>query len=301
MRAELLSQLKLCSMKRFVPGVEILRAWGRYFMLSVADRNCNKKHECYEQPTCNGRKDFLYLNAMKKRIGILLLSLYSSIALAQMKHRIYLIPGQGADERLFSELKLDNCELNVLKFLVPGKDELLPEYAKRMSEQIDTAQSFSIVGVSLGGMIAVEMSKFLPAEKIVIISSAKGREELPVRYRMMKYVPLYKMFPGVLLKRMANIARPIVEPESKAKTPVFKAMIDAKDPQFMQRSIHMIVNWDNKQAPANLVHIHGTKDKTLPIRYIDNKAIKVKGGGHMVTLVRSGEISKLLNEIFAQQ
>lgn len=214
-----------------------------------------------------------------------------------MKHRVYLIPGQGADERLFSELKLENCETQILRFLVPEKDELLPAYAKRMAAQIDTTQPFSIVGVSLGGMIAVEMSKFMSPQKVVLISSAKGRDELPLRYRFMKHVPLYKLFPGTLLKKMANMARPVVEPESKEKTPVFKAMIDAKDPDFMQRSIHMIANWDNKDRPSNLVHIHGTKDKTLPVRYID-QPVKVDGGGHMVTLVRAEEISRLLNEIF---
>jgi pimeloyl-ACP methyl ester carboxylesterase len=236
---------------------------------------------------------------MIKRAFILLFSLYSCITFAQVKHRIYLIPGQGADERLFSDLKLENCETHILKFLVPQKNELLPEYAKRMAEQIDTTQSFSLVGVSLGGMIAVEISKFTHPEKVVLISSAKGRDELPVRYRFIKYVPLYKMFPGKMLKRMANIARPIVEPESKAKTPVFKAMINDKDPDFMQRSLHMIANWDNKEKPSNLVHIHGTKDKTLPVRYI-HEPVKVKGGGHMVTLVRAEEISRLLNEIFTQ-
>lgn len=216
------------------------------------------------------------------------------------KHRVYLIPGQGADARLFKDLKLENCETTVLLFPVPEKNELLPDYAKRMAKQIDTTQKFSLVGVSMGGMVAIEMSKFIDPEKVVIISSAKGREELPARYRFMTHVPLYKMFPGKILKKLANVARPIVEPESKRNTPVFKAMIDAKDPKFMERSIHMIVNWKNNEAPSNVVHIHGTKDKTLPARNIKN-AITVKGGGHMVTLIRAGEISTILNGIFSKQ
>ena len=215
------------------------------------------------------------------------------------KHRVYLIPGQGADERLFKDIQLKNCEAVALKFPVPEKNELLPDYAKRIAKQIDTTRSFSIVGVSMGGMIAIEMSKFLKPDKIVIISSAKGRDELPMRYRFMSHVPLYKIFPGTMLKGLANIARPIVEPESKKNTPVFKAMIDAKDPKFMERSIHMIVNWKNTEKPANLVHIHGTKDRTLPARNIKN-AVKVKGGGHMVTLVRAEEISAMLNQIFTK-
>jgi hypothetical protein len=215
-----------------------------------------------------------------------------------MKHKIYLIPGQGADERLFSNLKLENCELIILEFPVPEKNELLPAYAKRIALQIDTRVPFSILGVSLDGMIAIEISKILSPKKTVIISSAKGRSELPFRYRMLKYIPLYKLLPGILLKRMANIVRPIFEPESKTKTPVFRAMINAKKPKFMQRSIHMIVNWDNQHIPENLIHIHGTNDRTLPLRNINEDIIHVQGGGHMLVLVRADEINKILRKIF---
>lgn len=221
----------------------------------------------------------------------------STFAGAADRHRVYMIPGQGADERLFKDIRLENCEMIILRFLVPVKNELLPEYARRMAGQIDTMKPFSIIGVSMGGMIAVEMSKFLHPQKVVIISSAKGRDELPLRYRFMSHVPIYRLFPGRFLKRMANIVRPIVEPESKQNTPVFKAMINDKDPEFMQRSIHMIVNWKNTDKPSNLIHIHGTKDRTLPLRNIKD-AVEVKGGGHMVTLVRANEISTLLNEYF---
>jgi pimeloyl-ACP methyl ester carboxylesterase len=214
------------------------------------------------------------------------------------RHRVYLIPGQGADARLFKDLKLNNCEASVLVFPVPEKNELLPDYARRMAKQIDTARPFSLVGVSMGGMIAVELSKFLCPEKVVIISSAKGRDELPLRYRFMSHVPLYKVFSGTLLKQLANIARPIVEPESKKNTPVFKAMIDAKDPRFMERSIHMIVNWQNTDKPSNIIHIHGTRDRTLPVRNIKD-AVTINGGSHMVTLIRAEEISAILNGIFS--
>lgn len=222
---------------------------------------------------------------------------YADTVAAIHKHRVYLIPGQGADERLFNDLRLENCEMIILDFLIPEKNELLPRYAKRMAGQIDTTKPFSLIGVSMGGMIAIEMSKFLDPEKVVIISSAKGRDELPARYRFMSHVPLYKIFPGKLLKHLANIARPLVEPESRKNTAVFKAMIDAKDPKFMERSIHMIVNWENSDVPSNLVHIHGTKDRTLPVRNIKD-AVQVKDGGHMVTLARAREISAILNGVF---
>ncbi len=210
-----------------------------------------------------------------------------------IKRIIYFIPGQGADERLFSKIKLDSTEFRFIKYPRPNRKEKLPEYAKRLSAQIDTTKPFYLVGVSMGGMCAIEMSKYLHPVKTIIISSAKGNSEIPFRYKFQRVIPLYKLFPGGMLKAMAQVARPIFEPDSKKEKATFKAMIKAKDKKFMRRSIGMIVKWKNKEIPKNIVHIHGTKDHTLPARKVKN-AVLVKKGSHMMTLTRADEISVLL-------
>jgi hypothetical protein len=57
-----------------------------------------------------------------------------------------------------------------------------------------------------------------------------------------------------------------------------------------------IVVWKNEQIPDNLVHIHGTKDNIMPIRYIKN-CIRVKGGGHLMIYQKAAQISQLINTI----
>jgi surfactin synthase thioesterase subunit len=64
-------------------------------------------------------------------------------------------------------------------------------YAKKLSHQIDTTQPFILIGVSLGGMLATEMTDFIQPEKTIIISSAKNKYELPHRYRFQNIVPIY--------------------------------------------------------------------------------------------------------------
>lgn len=208
---------------------------------------------------------------------------------------VYLLPGQGADGRLFQRLSLENCDTVVIKYPVPLKGETLPAYAMRLSAQIDTTKPFYLVGVSFGGMNAIEIGKILHPEKIILISSAKTKNELPLRYRFQKTIPLYALTGGRMLKYMANFARPIVEPDSKPDTKTFRSMIDDKDPAFMKRSIRMIIQWNNSEIPANVVHIHGDNDHTLPYRKINN-AIKVENGSHMMTLIKAEEISKLVNQ-----
>ena len=98
------------------------------------------------------------------------------------KETLYLIPGQGADWRSYQFLDLADYDTVIIPHLIPHKNETLPEYAKRMSAAIDTTETFSLIGVSFGGMICVEISKFLNPHKVIIISSAKGKHELPFGY-----------------------------------------------------------------------------------------------------------------------
>ena len=208
--------------------------------------------------------------------------------------KVYLIPGQGADGRLFSKLKLDNCDTTILGYLLPERHETLTEYAKRLSATIDTSGDFYLIGVSLGGMCAVEMAKFLHPVKVIIISSAENRSELPARYKFQRVIPLNKVFGGRFMKFMVPIVRPVFEPDSKAERKTFNAMIRDKSPKFMKRSVNMIIHWDNTDSIPVLVHIHGTSDHTLPYRKIKN-AKPVENGSHMMTLIMAEEISKLVN------
>ena len=91
----------------------------------------------------------------------------------------------------------------------------------------------------------------------------------------------------------AQIARPIFEPETKQNSELFRAMINDKDPKFMKRSIHCIVTWENTEAATNIIHIHGTNDKTIPYKNIKNP-IPIQAGSHMMVVFNADEISKII-------
>ena len=50
--------------------------------------------------------------------------------------KIYCISGLGADERAFSNLKIDGYELVYMPWLQPLEKETIEQYAKRMSTGI---------------------------------------------------------------------------------------------------------------------------------------------------------------------
>lgn len=211
-------------------------------------------------------------------------------------HHLYIIPGQGADHRAFQFLEWpEGVEVHILEFLVPESGELMPSYARRMAAQIDTTHPFSLMGASLGGMIAIEMNSFLTPEKTIILSSIKGRQEMPGRYKILRYVPLHRVFGGSLYIWATNVFRPYFEPEGAIVDDLARQMLADKDPRFMKRAIHCIVNWDNTEVPPNLLHIHGEKDHTLPFKCVAD-AVEVKGGSHMIVMTRPEEVSAIIND-----
>lgn len=106
---------------------------------------------------------------------------------------IYLLPGQGADERLFDSLKIDSrFEIRHVNWVTPPKHASMKDFAHILSVQIDTTMPFILIGTSLGGMVATEMCDFLQPEKIILISSAKSKYELPKRYTFQRKFGLYK-------------------------------------------------------------------------------------------------------------
>jgi len=210
---------------------------------------------------------------------------------------VYLIPGLGSDGRVFAHLDLGDLDTRVLELPVPEHNESLPTYAARVARGIDPAEAFALVGVSFGGMVAVEIARITDPTQVVLVSSAKGRRDLPYRYRFLRAVPLYRLFGGGFYAAGADLLRPVIEPDSRADRALFSAMIRGKDRRFIRRSVYCIATWEDALVPEGVVHIHGTRDHTLPFRSLEGDVIAVEGGSHVMVYTRGAEVSALIRAI----
>ncbi len=210
---------------------------------------------------------------------------------------IYLLPGQGADERLFKNLEFSEefC-VNHIEYTTPTYETSLKEYAQTLSMQIDESRPFILIGVSLGGMLATEMTDFMCPEKTIILASAKNTNELPRTFNFQKKVPLYKLVGKRNVKWGARVLKPIVEPDFRKEKETYKAMLDDKDPEFLLRTIPMIMKWERTTNDECIIHIHGTKDHTIPFKNVKCD-YRIEGGSHMITLTQSKEVNKILETI----
>jgi len=179
---------------------------------------------------------------------------------------IYFLSGLGANYSAFKYLAFPPDVTPVfIDWLVPDKKETIGQYAKRIAEKINTAEPFILVGLSFGGMLATEVIEFVQPQKTILISSAARRQELPAYYKLAGTLRLNKLLPAAVIKKgnvMINWLMGVSAIKDKA---LVQEILAASNPEFSKWAINEIVNWKRTTAPANIIRIHGDKDKVLPI------------------------------------
>ena len=117
-----------------------------------------------------------------------------------MTQEIYIISGLGADERVFQKLDFSGFKTTFIKWIVPLDNETIENYATRLLDQITTIKP-TIIGLSFGGIVAVEIAKQIDTEKVILIASAKTKNEIPFYYRLAGQMRLHRFLPTSLLKK----------------------------------------------------------------------------------------------------
>jgi esterase/lipase len=209
--------------------------------------------------------------------------------------KVYFISGLGADKTIFQNLELPDIEQIHVDWIKPLQNESFESYAKRLSEVI-TEPNPIIVGLSFGGMMAIEISKLLPTQKTILISSAKGRNEIPPYFRILKFVPFHKFISSKQTALNTSLLKYFFGVSTNEEINLLKTIIHNSDEKFDAWAVDKIVNWNNVQLPPNVVHIHGTADNLLPYKYV-KADYTIKDGTHLMVLTKAKEVSALLNNL----
>lgn len=207
---------------------------------------------------------------------------------------VYFISGLGADRQAFERIKLpERFSVYYLDWIKNKKRETLNEYAKRLAASIDTSQPFALVGLSMGGMIASAMSQFLSPVKTILISSVGCADEFPPLFKLARFTQIYRLVPTFLFNQPNIIAYWLFGAQTKNERRIMAYIISTSDAPFVKWSIGAILRWQLQGRPKNLYHIHGDKDKILPIQYTKPDVV-VKGGSHFMVWTKGAEVSRHL-------
>lgn len=212
--------------------------------------------------------------------------------------RTYFIGGFATDSRLYRH-QLDTIPGAVyLSFPKPEKGDTLESYALKFIPQIDQGQPFNLVGQSMGGLITMELSRHIHAEKIILISSVKCRAEMPLRFNLLRKTGVYRLCPGPAIIagiQLGTLCMPEVI-RNKGLRRLCLDMTYQNGAAFLHWCTRAIVQWKGEPSPrTDIIHIHGTKDKMFPVKQVEN-IIPVAGGTHLMLLSRAKEITNILME-----
>lgn len=216
-----------------------------------------------------------------------------------LEMKIYCVPGLANDKRVFDKLSplLLSQDITFLEHIPPAHPtESMKDYARRLSAGIKDFQEDSvIIGMSLGGLIAVELSKTLPMKKVFLVSTIKHPNEFPWQIKMLKNLPLDKVqLPAWLIRKSLKPVAWLLGVTNSTGRDHLQSMIDSASEDHIAWAQYAAANWDNRLIPNHYVHIHGTKDEIFPAAYVRASHF-IEGGNHYMIMERAKEVAKIIN------
>jgi pimeloyl-ACP methyl ester carboxylesterase len=215
-----------------------------------------------------------------------------------MKKHLYLLSGMGADERIFRYLSFPaDYTVHYLDWLPPIPEETFPEYAARMAARIEH-EHVTLVGVSFGGMLSLEIARQRPIQKVILISSIKTTGEKPSYLgwvRKTGLLQLLRLPDSIIFTRRKGLVKLFLNAETAEEHELLAEYMKKTAYGYLRWGIRAVVNWQNDFIPSSLVHIHGGKDKTFPLRLIKADYV-IPTGGHFMVYNRAAEINEILRK-----
>ena len=207
----------------------------------------------------------------------------------------YLIPGLGADERVFRRLRLPGPS-RVLRWLPPAAPtEPLTRYAARLAAAVPADAPCWLVGVSFGGLLAQEIGRLRPLARVVLISSLGGPRDLPPLLRLAGATGLPRLLPFGVLKWLPRLAQWFFGARGGPEYRLLRQILRDTDPAFARWATAQLLAWRGPGL-AGAVRLHGTRDRLLPAgaARID---YPVPGAGHFLIVSHAARVSAVLREV----
>ena len=194
------------------------------------------------------------------------------------------MPGLAASTAIFENIVLpeDQFEMILLEWKIPLERETLQEYAKRMCSEVKHENPV-LVGVSFGGILVQEMSEFVSARKVIIISSVKSNKEMPKKMKFAKKTLAYKLIPTGLISNIEALAKFSFGESINKRLKLYEKFLSMRDKKYLDWAIENVILWSRSKPKENIIQIQGDKDDVFPAEYIKNY-IPVPGGTHIMII-----------------
>lgn len=200
---------------------------------------------------------------------------------------VYMMPGMAAEPTIFNRIKLpeDQFEIHWLEWMIPNENETLEGYAKRMIAKIDH-ENIVLLGVSFGGVLVQEMSKYMTLRKLIVVSSVKSKHELPKKMKLAKLLKAYKYAPTQLLSNLDVLKKYVFNDTIAKRIELYKTYLAVNDKRYLDWAIEQMLCWDQDKPIPDAIYIHGDEDAVFT-HSCEGDCIVIKGGTHIMIIFKS--------------
>jgi hypothetical protein len=177
-------------------------------------------------------------------------------------------PGMGATSSMFGELWRKEFDGQFHDWPEWRGETSITDIAKRIIEEHKIESGDTVIGTSLGGIVACEIANLIDLERVVLIGSAKSKEEIN---RILSTLhPLIDLAPI-----------PFIQMSSGKLPNDLAEMFSHSDPAFIRNMSKAIFAWEGFDSEVPVLRIHGTKDLVIPNTKETNHEID---GGQLIAM-----------------
>jgi len=209
--------------------------------------------------------------------------------------RFILIPGMGADERLFETQRTYGFDFEVPRMPIPEPNDDMIRYAARVRDLLALDGPCVIGGVSFGGMLACELAALCQTRCVLLIASCPRPTAIPRYYRVAELVS--RFIPDVLIRRRCIAGSRLLAKLESLNHQQYRLIRDMSidvPVLFLRRVGRMILRWDGCPSPScPRYHIHGQLDRVIPLKGNQPDEI-VPDGGHLINLTHAEQVNRFI-------
>jgi len=211
---------------------------------------------------------------------------------------LILLPGMGADARMFREQKKAFPQLVVPDWIPPRRSEALVQYAHRFADVINPDTPFYLGGASFGGIIAYEMAQHLRPEALFLLASGRSPEHMTAWLKKIRSIAhLTHVLPWDVASLVSEIGLGLAGDKVPFSIRVILKHIQHQHTPFMKWSLHSILRWQPSAYKHSfpMHHLHGERDPFFSARKCGACQI-IPGAGHLLTMTHHQIVNQFIAE-----
>lgn len=215
--------------------------------------------------------------------------------------RIVLLPGSTNDPRLYDQLRRLRPQIETPAFPAPRHGETLPCYARRAARRLGLTPPIVVGGTSFGGLVALEMTHYVPCAACLLIGSAVRPDEFPAGLH-----PVWRLARGAgpWGPPLLGLAQRIVArlPAAWVGTRLRNACRNAlqADEVFRRWAWSAALRWRGTAAAAPVFRIHGARDTTLMPPPPGAHVTILPDAGHLLVATHAPQVAHWLATVLTK-